>query len=281
MNPIDAYLDSVFSSLPATTEAIEARADIRTLMTDKYEELTSQGMSAEDAHKQVIDDFGDISEVAYALGLGEFVDGTNPVENNSIYMDDTRAQAYVQHRIKRGYAIAFGVAILFAGINIGDITTTHFTVPPQWADTATFTIFAIALGISLFLFLKNPYKAEKNFVQHMPMSITLETRGKIQTLRNKRSHIQTLRLALGIALILIGLIANVIFFGDATMTVNDALHTIRIPTVFSPLVDAILDLITGLIFITGIGLLIIRGVEKNAYMALLKEGKFARKNTIK
>lgn len=267
MNPIDTYLDTAFSSLPATHDAIEARNDIRILMLDKHEELTSQGMDEKEAYEKVVADFGDISEVAYALGLGEFVDGTNPIDNNAIRMDEPRAKAYVEHRASRGRKIGLGVGLIGLSIAIGGAITTYYNAAhnlpylsidyPSALDALGLGIFALSLGIALYLFLSNPYKAEKHFVAKMPLALTRKTKETIATQREERKGIQKTRLILGIVLIIVSEIVDILSIGYFYDN-------------FSPLIAASTGVLSAGLLFTGIYLLIIRGVERKAYKALLK-----------
>ncbi|MBR6458591.1 MAG: hypothetical protein IKS49_00325 [Actinomycetaceae bacterium] len=267
MNPIDTYLDTAFSSLPATHDAIEARNDIRILMLDKHEELTSQGMSEEEAYEKVVADFGDISEVAYALGLGEFVDGTNPIDNNAIRMDEPRAKAYVEHRASRGRKIGLGVGLIGLSIAVWGATTTYYNAThslpqenidfPPTLELFSLGVVALALGVALYLFLSNPYKTEKLFVTKMPLALTRKTKETIVAQREEGKGRQRTRLTLGITLLIVGEIISPLFVGyfyDGT----------------SPLVAALTVLPSVIPSLLGAYLLIIYIFERKAYKALLK-----------
>lgn len=282
MNPIDIYLDTAFSSLPATYEAIEARNDIRILMLDKHEELTSQGMDEKEAYEKVVSEFGDISEVAYALGLGEFVDGTNPIDNKAVRLDEPRAQAYIEHRASRGRKIGLGVGLIGLTLAVWTAAMTYYNVAnnlpydnvdyPPMMDLISFGIFVLAFGIALYLFLSNPYKAEKHFVTKMPLALTRKTKGEIANQRESRTTIQRIRLIAGIALIPISLIVEGIFTVNATIT-DPAGKTETLGPLynnFPPLAAGAIEFLSVLLFFAGIYLLIIHGVERKAYKALLK-----------
>lgn len=283
MNPIDTYLDTAFSSLPATHEAIEARNDIRILMLDKHEELTSQGMDEKEAYEKVVSEFGDISEVAYALGLGEFVDGTNPIDNKAIRLDEPRAQAYIEHRASRGRKIGLGVGILglylaiISGIEMYYEVKTgmpfeNLNYNPLIENTFS-GLFLLALGIALYLFLSNPYKTEKYFVTKMPLALTRKTKESIEAKLEKRGTIQRIRLITGISLSALGFIMALTFGARFTVTddASGATETFNLlGTHIPPLTGGILEFSSAVIFFVGIYLLIIRGVERKAYKALLK-----------
>ncbi|PRI11708.1 permease prefix domain 1-containing protein [Leucobacter massiliensis] len=69
MNVIIAYLDTMFSAYPQTPRMIEAKAELQGMMEDAYTSLIAEGRSENEAVGQVIRDFGNLSELAPALGI--------------------------------------------------------------------------------------------------------------------------------------------------------------------------------------------------------------------
>ena len=65
----DHYLDGMFAAYPNTPEVTAARSDLQAMMQDKYDSLTSNGVSSNAAIGQVISEFGDLSEVAPLIGF--------------------------------------------------------------------------------------------------------------------------------------------------------------------------------------------------------------------
>ncbi|MEE0740921.1 MAG: permease prefix domain 1-containing protein [Emergencia sp.] len=70
MEIIINYLDSMFASLPNTEEVRKAKAEMASMMEDKYTELKAEGKSENEAIGTVISEFGSIEELAGELGLG-------------------------------------------------------------------------------------------------------------------------------------------------------------------------------------------------------------------
>ncbi|QWW19562.1 hypothetical protein I6B53_10910 [Schaalia sp. 19OD2882] len=69
MEAILTYLDTMFASLPQTPRLMEAKAELRAMMEDKYTELVSTGASHNEAVGQVITEFGNLDELAPILGI--------------------------------------------------------------------------------------------------------------------------------------------------------------------------------------------------------------------
>ncbi|TFC82084.1 hypothetical protein E3T23_05250 [Cryobacterium cheniae] len=69
MNVVIAYLETMFSSYPQTPRLLEAKAELQTMMEDAYSSLIAEGSTQNEAVGKVITDFGNLDEVAPALGI--------------------------------------------------------------------------------------------------------------------------------------------------------------------------------------------------------------------
>ena len=69
MEAILNYIENVFSGVPETGETKRLREDMTESMTDKFTELTSKGMSMNEAVGTVIAEFGNIDEVLSEMGI--------------------------------------------------------------------------------------------------------------------------------------------------------------------------------------------------------------------
>lgn len=68
MEVIKNYLDSMFTTLPDTSEVRKAREELYQMMEDKYLELKSEGKSENEAIGIVIAEFGSLDEIREELG---------------------------------------------------------------------------------------------------------------------------------------------------------------------------------------------------------------------
>lgn len=107
MNAITAYLDTMFSAYPQTPRLLEAKTELHGMMEDTYTSLRAQGISENEAIGEVIRDFGNLEEIAPALGItsdivntAEAVTHATPAPHPPVTMEE--AQEYVEaHRRSR------------------------------------------------------------------------------------------------------------------------------------------------------------------------------------
>lgn len=71
MNVIIAYLETMFGAYPQTPRMLEAKAELQTMMEDAYSGFIAQGMSENEAVGRVITEFGNLDELAPALGIAD------------------------------------------------------------------------------------------------------------------------------------------------------------------------------------------------------------------
>jgi hypothetical protein len=71
MDAIERFLDDVFKSLPDTTQAHRAKADILASLQDRFEALVAEGHSEAEALGLVIQEFGTTEELARELDPGD------------------------------------------------------------------------------------------------------------------------------------------------------------------------------------------------------------------
>ena len=69
MDTILNYISEIFSGVPENDETIRLREDMTANMTDKYDELISEGKSENEAVGTVISEFGSIDEVLAEMGI--------------------------------------------------------------------------------------------------------------------------------------------------------------------------------------------------------------------
>ena len=69
MDTIETFLDNMFAPCPTTPRLTEARAELRAMMEDAYNDAIAQGKTHNEAVGQVITDFGNLQELAPTLGI--------------------------------------------------------------------------------------------------------------------------------------------------------------------------------------------------------------------
>lgn len=75
MSKLSAYIDNMFIGLPETAEVLDAKKIIQENMTEKYEDLISQGKNEAEAFGTVAGEFGSMEELCEEMGW-DFSRGT-------------------------------------------------------------------------------------------------------------------------------------------------------------------------------------------------------------
>lgn len=95
MNTIKNYLDNMFLGLPETEDVKRAKKELLAMMEDKYNELKNSGKTENEAIGIVISEFGNLDELADALGIRQVVDNKSDIncvtyEEAERYLEDSR-----------------------------------------------------------------------------------------------------------------------------------------------------------------------------------------------
>ena len=111
METIKNYLEAMFANLPRTPEVIKAKDELWQMMEDKYEELTGNGVSENEAVGRVISEFGNLDELKEMLGLDEKLlpEPSTETERRMLTMDEVKD--FLHFGTIRSFAIAVGVAL--------------------------------------------------------------------------------------------------------------------------------------------------------------------------
>ncbi|MGV8969778.1 MAG: permease prefix domain 1-containing protein [Microbacteriaceae bacterium] len=169
MNIIISYLDTMFSAYPQTPRLREAKAELRGMMEDAYASLIAAGNTENEAIGQVIRDFGNLDEVAPALGIASDVtpplastetSATRNVESSrdQLAVTITEAHGYsaAKHNIRFRVTTAVVLFVLSPAVLIGIIAAGESGVVAITEEAATFigllVLFALtAIGVSLLI----------------------------------------------------------------------------------------------------------------------------------
>ncbi len=69
MDTIRVYLDNMFKALPNNDKVRDAKAELLSMMEDEYLRLKEEGKSENEVVGIVINEFGNLEEVAEILGI--------------------------------------------------------------------------------------------------------------------------------------------------------------------------------------------------------------------
>lgn len=82
METIKNYLESMFRGLPLTDKVVRAKSELLQMMEDKYTELIRNGKTENEAVGEVIQNFGNLEEIADDLGIKEILSQTKFTDSN-------------------------------------------------------------------------------------------------------------------------------------------------------------------------------------------------------
>lgn len=113
METIKNYLENMFMHIKSTPEVEKAKAELLSMMEDKYQELKSEGKSENEAIGIVISEFGNLNDLAEELGIGATVADSNETEGIHVTMEE--AKKYCKENAKA--ALRYGIASMLCTIS--------------------------------------------------------------------------------------------------------------------------------------------------------------------
>ena len=114
MEAVKNYLDRMFANLPNTPSVMRAKDELLQMMEDKYTELISEGKTENEAVGSVISEFGNLDELAEALGVEEEVmlqkaEAVDSTEKRIIGVEDSKK--YIEAKFSQALPLALGIAL--------------------------------------------------------------------------------------------------------------------------------------------------------------------------
>jgi len=113
MDILRVYLDNMFNSLPNNHKVRDAKEELYSMMEDKYNQLLKEGKTDNEAVGQVINEFGNLNELADTLGIRSEMDGQSDVR----HIDTEEVTRIIGDYKKSAPAIGLGVLLIFIGVS--------------------------------------------------------------------------------------------------------------------------------------------------------------------
>jgi hypothetical protein len=211
METIKNYLDAMFSNMPNTPEVKKAKAELLSMMEDKYNELIADGVSENTAVGTVISEFGNLDELAEDLGLTKEVEEVHEREQQPkrfVSMDE--AVEYLKAEKKKALLIATGVffcitSVCWPIVNDGVLS---FMNLERYAAAMLFVWVAIGVGLFVYSgFVGSDYSYLKKEACQMDMATT-------EMVKDKKSEFKPITAAaftLGCVLCVCAVVPIIIF----------------------------------------------------------------------
>lgn len=201
METIKNYLETMFANMPNTVEVQKAKAELFSMMEDKYNELISEGKSENEAVGTVISEFGNLDEIAGDLGISEVYEEEKyySVENPRRKVSFMEVKDYLKQCENRAFLIAMGVLLCIFSV-IPPIIADAYDYPEKIGVLLMFSLIAVAVG--LFVFSGVIYSSW-DFLKKEACSIDFDTAKYLESEQGRYRTTHALRLTLGIVLCVI------------------------------------------------------------------------------
>lgn len=269
MEVILSYLENMFLHMPKRAEVLRAKEELASMMEDKYNELLAEGKKENEAVGIVISEFGDLSELAESLGLGDAYNNSGadndtqtseqPAKNVSL----SEAEEYMHASVKSSKWIALGVAlciycpiplVFMGGIDSYVKGLTDLSVVLM----GIFPLF-IMIGIAVGIFIANGIKMGKyEYLKKERIQIDYAVEKYLNAVEEESSSPYTRNLVIGVLLCIFSVIPVLI-----TGSITD---------------DSIINVISVILLLVMIGIavaiFIISGSRMECIKVLKQEGDF-------
>ncbi len=199
METIKNYLETMFANMPNTPEVKKAKDELLQMMEDKYNELTAQGISENEAVGTVISEFGNLDELAEDLGLEKEVNEANTRQENVnrrfVSMDEVKR--YLSYRTKSAIFISVGVMLCIISVIfpiIGGIST---MISPGPSVGLMFLSIAIAVGLFI---VNGVLSRDWSYIRREPCQIDMSTAEYVKNRLHSFRPVNAILLSIGVLL---------------------------------------------------------------------------------
>ncbi len=167
METIRNYLESMFRGLPLTEKVAKAKSELLQMMEDKYTELIRNGKTENEAVGEVIQNFGNLEDIADDLGISDILHDTKKAGENRRKLSFEEVTEYVAAKRKSVIIRAIGIS-LFIMCVIFPIFCDAFDLNDALGVALMF--LSIGCGV-IFMCLSHSLMEQWHFIKSEPCSI--------------------------------------------------------------------------------------------------------------
>ena len=215
METIKNYLENMFMHLPNTVEVRKAKDELSQMMEDKYAELIAEGKTENEAVGTVIAEFGNLRELAEALGIEEVLNPhmdnekeqnknnnqTNTYVNRRLVTMD-EALTYLKDKADSAFMIALGVMLILLGLTV---TIMVDAIVTSYEFGGIFLIVFVA--VSVVLFISAGVKMNKwEFMSKIPCAIDYATSNAVENEKKRNQDSLIVMRTIGIVMCIVSFI---------------------------------------------------------------------------
>lgn len=268
METIKTYLENMFLNLPKSREVLHAKDELLTMMEDKYQELKSQGRTENEAVGIVISEFGNLNEVAEALGISKVMQEESDEPEKRIITIET-ARDFIQNRIRASYKVGIGVVLLIWSplllIILSNTENREFLGIRNGGMALGLVVLLIMVALAVGLFIMSGvetgrYDLEKNgnFV------LDHQAHSYVNIEEDRYRMVNAIKVTIGVVLCILSvvplLILGMLEIGDDILNIG---------------VAVLLIIVSAAVY-----LFISAGMKQSAYSILLKKGEYSEQGRI-
>ncbi len=261
METIKTYLENMFIHVKSTPEVEKAKAELLSMMEDKYQELKREGKSENEAIGIVISEFGNLDELAGELGIEETVADSN--ETEGLYVTLEEAKQYCKEHAKAG--IRYGLAsmlcvlspvllIFMGGLQEAKGLSDSLVVAGGLVPMLLFVACAVAIFIVTGISMGKYEKLEKEV-----LFLDYSTKQFLEAQRDAEKISFALQIALGAFLCIVSFMPLLIV-GSMELTSD-------MPSVFCVMIMLAIVSVAVFFFVSA-------GTKSDSYHVLLQEEEY-------
>ena len=274
MEIIKKYLDTMFEKLEQSEDVKRAKEELYTMMEDKYNELKLEGKSENEAIGTVIAEFGNLEELADALGIEELInenaeyDDTqfaNVAEENKRVVSLEEAKEFISAQIKFGHKIALGVMLcILSPITAVVIDEISFITGDSSLEFIGIMALLVIVAIAVGIFIYNGMMIQKyEWIKKEHIKLNNDCEQYVKEEKECFRPKMAIRIITGVVLCIFSVVPAAV----AGEIVGPNSFVENMSAVFLLVVVAI-----------AVCLFITAGVKSSAYSILLQEGDYSAKS---
>ena len=154
METIRNYLETMFANMPNTPEVKKAKAELLSMMEDKFNEMIADGVNENQAVGTVIAEFGNLDDLAEDLGLVKELKETHEREESKprhfLRMDEV--EDYLHLSKGNGLLIGVGVLLCITAVTWNILADSFGTSSVAELMGVVAMFISIAVAVALFVF---------------------------------------------------------------------------------------------------------------------------------
>lgn len=262
METIKNYLETMFQNLPDTPEVQKAKAELLSMMEDKYTELLNEGHTENEAIGTVISEFGNLDELAEDLGIVSLV--RPAAAGKPLYSEEADSlpqkflpaeEAHNYLKMQRSHAILTALGVFLCIICPIPVIFTELTASDMAENIgAACILFLVAIAVALFIY-SSVLASKYSYIGKEGYVLDEATTAAIKAEQEKYSTRYALLLSAGVILCILASVPAILL--ESANLPNEALN----------------DALSGagvLCFVAiGVFLIVFSGIQKDGYKNLL------------